>query len=116
MSFSSKSQWRAAFGGHLGSDMKAKASEWAHKSPSYKSLPTKSKKDVLKKVLKKHVKKHDGKGGRTDVGNLGKFTPSAVDLNPLPRFATYKKGKRRFFNTDIQPAWRCPRDERTKRA
>ena len=57
MSFSSKSQWRAAFGGYLGPKMKSQASEWAHKSPSFKSLPTKSKKDVLKKVIKKHVAK-----------------------------------------------------------
>ena len=40
MPFQSKVQARAAFGGYLGSEMKAKAAEWAQKTPSMKALPT----------------------------------------------------------------------------
>ena len=56
MPFYSQSQWRAAFAGYLGPKMKAHASEWAHKSLGFKSLPKKTKKDVLKKIISKHKK------------------------------------------------------------
>jgi len=39
MPFKSQIQMRAAFGGHLGSEMKSKAKEWASKTPSMSSLP-----------------------------------------------------------------------------
>lgn len=39
MPFKSKSQQRAAFGGYLGPEMKAKADTWAHETPDLKSLP-----------------------------------------------------------------------------
>ena len=38
MPFASEAQSRAAFGGHLGKEMKAKAKEWASKT-DYKHLP-----------------------------------------------------------------------------
>ena len=39
MPFQSKAQQRAAFGGYLGPEMKAKAQEWAHETPNIKKLP-----------------------------------------------------------------------------
>lgn len=39
MPFKSKAQMRAAFGGHLGSEMKSKARDWAHETSNLKSLP-----------------------------------------------------------------------------
>ena len=42
MPFQSKSQERAAFGGYLGPQMKAKAAEWAAKTDQ-KSLPERAK-------------------------------------------------------------------------
>lgn len=39
MSFKSKSQMRAAYGGYLGPEMKKKAPEWAHETPNIKKLP-----------------------------------------------------------------------------
>ena len=39
MSFESKSQMRAAFGGYLGKEMKSKARTWAHETPNIKKLP-----------------------------------------------------------------------------
>lgn len=39
MPFKSKAQMRAAFGGHLGSEMKSKAREFAHETKDLKSLP-----------------------------------------------------------------------------
>lgn len=52
MPFSSKSQMRAAFGGYLGAEMKAKAKQWADETPNPKSLPE-HKKKVKIKVKKK---------------------------------------------------------------
>jgi len=42
--FRSKAQWKAAFSGALGKEMKSKARSWAHESPSYESLPARKKK------------------------------------------------------------------------
>jgi hypothetical protein len=39
MPFKSKAQQRAAFGGYLGPEMKAKADTWAHETPNLKRLP-----------------------------------------------------------------------------
>lgn len=39
MPFKSKAQQRAAFGGFLGSEMKAKADDWAKETPNIKDLP-----------------------------------------------------------------------------
>lgn len=39
MPFESKAQARAAFGGYLGSEMKAKAKEFAQATPNLKNLP-----------------------------------------------------------------------------
>jgi len=39
MPFQSKAQMKAAFGGHLGSEMKKKARGWAHETPNKKKLP-----------------------------------------------------------------------------
>lgn len=52
MPFVSKSQMRAAFGGYLGPEMKAKAKEWADETPDIKDLPKKVKKvnETAKKV------------------------------------------------------------------
>ena len=55
MPFKSKAQMGAAFGGHLGPEMKAKASEWAHETPNIKSLPehahaAEKRKSILKKL------------------------------------------------------------------
>lgn len=48
MPFESKAQERAAFGGYLGAEMKAKAQQWASETPNQKSLPEhKSKKKNL---------------------------------------------------------------------
>ena len=44
MPFKSKSQMKAAFGGYLGAEMKAKAKEWAAETPNIKSLPEHKKK------------------------------------------------------------------------
>lgn len=43
MPFKSKAQMKAAFGGYLGSEMKAKAKQWADETPNIKSLPKKKK-------------------------------------------------------------------------
>lgn len=48
MPFKSKSQMRAAFGGYLGPEMKAKAKEFADATPNPKKLPN-------------HVKRKNGK-------------------------------------------------------
>ena len=37
--FRSKAQQRAAFGGHLGPEMKSKAHQWAEETPNIKKLP-----------------------------------------------------------------------------
>lgn len=37
--FKSESQMRAAFGGYLGKEMKAKAIKWAKETPNIKDLP-----------------------------------------------------------------------------
>ncbi len=39
MPFESKAQMKAAFGGYLGPEMKAKAKQWAKETPDIKSLP-----------------------------------------------------------------------------
>jgi len=39
MPFQSQAQMRAAFGGHLGPEMKAKAKSWAEETPDPKHLP-----------------------------------------------------------------------------
>lgn len=39
MPFVSQAQQRAAFGGYLGPEMKAKAEQWAKETPNIKSLP-----------------------------------------------------------------------------
>ena len=44
MPFKSKAQMKAAFGGHLGKEMKSKAMEFAHATPDIKSLPEHVKK------------------------------------------------------------------------
>lgn len=46
MPFKSQAQQRAAFGGHLGPEMKKKAPEWAHETPNISKLP-------------KHVRRED---------------------------------------------------------
>lgn len=46
MPFKSKAQWKAAFSGGLGDEMKSKAKEWADKTGSYDSLPDKVDEDV----------------------------------------------------------------------
>ncbi len=53
MPFQSKAQMRAAFGGYLGPEMKAKAQEFAHATPDIKSLPEHKAKKVRVKVKKK---------------------------------------------------------------
>lgn len=52
MPFESMSQMRAAFGGYLGSEMKAKAKQWADETPNIKNLPE-HKKKVRLRVKKK---------------------------------------------------------------
>lgn len=51
--FKSKSQMKAAFGGHLGPEMKKKAKTWAEETPNMKKLPE-HKKQVrsLQKMIK----------------------------------------------------------------
>ena len=39
MPFKSTAQMRAAFGGYLGPEMKARARTWAHETPNIKDLP-----------------------------------------------------------------------------
>lgn len=39
MPFESRAQLRAAFGGHLGPEMKKKAKVWAEETPDIKALP-----------------------------------------------------------------------------
>jgi hypothetical protein len=39
MPFTSKAQMKAAFGGYLGPEMKAKAKGWADETPNPKKLP-----------------------------------------------------------------------------
>jgi hypothetical protein len=56
MPFDSKAQMRAAFGGYLGKEMKAKAEEFAHATPSIKDLPEhkhgKKKESSLQKLYR----------------------------------------------------------------
>lgn len=56
MPFESKAQMKAAFGGHLGPEMKKKARTWAHETPSIKSLPA--------------HKHHSGKGTRARLNTV----------------------------------------------
>lgn len=51
MPFQSKAQQRAAFGGYLGPEMKAKADTWAHETPNLKDLPEHVKKAKPKRKL-----------------------------------------------------------------
>lgn len=44
MPFQSQAQMKAAFGGYLGPEMKAKAATWAKETPNIKSLPEHKKK------------------------------------------------------------------------
>jgi len=53
MPFRSKSQLRAAFGGFLGAEMKAKAKQWADETPNIKELPNHVKFKNIKKRGKK---------------------------------------------------------------
>lgn len=53
MPFKSKAQMRAAFGGYLGSEMKAKAEEFAHATPNPSALPQHVAKPARKATLRK---------------------------------------------------------------
>lgn len=57
MPFKSLSQERAAFGGYLGSEMKAKAKQWADETPNQKSLPEHVSKPKVKLRVKKKSEK-----------------------------------------------------------
>lgn len=56
MPFRSKAQARAAFGGYLGPEMKAKARTWAHETPNMKGLPEHK---GVKKMYGKRKKKRE---------------------------------------------------------
>lgn len=56
MPFKSKAQMRAAFGGYLGPEMKAKAKEFADATPSLKALPEHVKKHQKRKALLAQMK------------------------------------------------------------
>ena len=58
MPFKSSAQMRAAFGGYLGPEMKAKADTWAHETPSIKSLPSHvgDKHSSVRHALKRRIK------------------------------------------------------------
>lgn len=49
MPFKSKVQMRAAFGGHLGPEMKRKATEFAHETPDIDRLPFRKRKPVSRR-------------------------------------------------------------------
>ncbi len=49
--FRSLAQRGAAFGGHLGPMMKAKASQWAKETPNLKSLPKKAKMMMTRQAM-----------------------------------------------------------------
>lgn len=51
MPFTSKAQMRAAFGGYLGPEMKAKAAQWAKETPNIKKLPQHARKSVGLKAM-----------------------------------------------------------------
>ena len=51
MPWKSKAQMRAAYGGHLGSEMKAKAPGWSAETPNIKRLPAHVTKKVRRKAL-----------------------------------------------------------------
>lgn len=51
MPFESKAQARAAFGGYLGPEMKAKAAEFARATPSIKALPEHVRKKAKKPAV-----------------------------------------------------------------
>jgi hypothetical protein len=61
MPFKSRAQERAAFGGYLGAEMKAKAQQWADETPSQKALPdhVAKKKSVKLRVKKKPKNDND---------------------------------------------------------
>lgn len=48
---------RAAFGGYLGPEMKAKAKKWADETPNIKKLPARIGKAMKKRKRKKGKKK-----------------------------------------------------------
>lgn len=50
MPFKSKAQMGAAFGGHLGPEMKKKAKSWAHKTPNIEDLPQHVKKEDMNEI------------------------------------------------------------------
>ena len=57
MPWKSKAQMRAAYGGHLGSEMKAKAPGWSAETPNIKRLPAHAaKKAVRRKALLSRMK------------------------------------------------------------
>lgn len=60
MPFKSKAQMRAAFGGYLGKEMKAKAKSWADETPNIKSLPAHKKKKKKKLTYEKARKSYFG--------------------------------------------------------
>lgn len=53
MPFKSQAQMRAAFGGYLGPEMKAKAREWAAETPNIKALPEHVKKKVDRHAMER---------------------------------------------------------------
>lgn len=55
MPFKSKKQMRAAFGGYLGPEMKAKAKQWADETPNIKNLPVRAKGKKKKKKKARRV-------------------------------------------------------------
>ena len=58
MPFKSKAQMKAAFGGYLGPEMKAKARQWAEETPNIKKLPEHKKKQAERLAA---IKKRDRK-------------------------------------------------------
>ena len=61
MPFKSKAQMGAAFGGHLGPEMKAKAREWAHETPDIKHLPRHVDRAKVRKSILKKMSYNDGR-------------------------------------------------------
>lgn len=68
MPFKSKAQERAAFGGYLGPEMKARASTWAAETPNQRSLPEHAghEQDAARALLSKGRKHERGESAKKE--------------------------------------------------
>lgn len=70
MPFKSQAQQRAAFGGHLGPEMKKKAPQWAHETPNISKLPTHVDEESMEMMQEPQAQSWDHPGCEDKIGKI----------------------------------------------